>query len=297
MDNKQLLYFLTIVENESLSKASKQLFVAQPYLSNQLKRLESELGTKLIERTTRKFQVTEAGRMLAYRAKQILDLSDTTVKELQELNSGLKGTLSIGCLASAIEMILIEKIFIFHQKYDNINFEIRQSGTHEILELLKRGIIDIGLIRNPVNLDLFNLISLENGPMIGVTKRSPPNESLANASTLTLAEVARNPLLLHNRFANDIIRTFQQEGLEPRVLCRIEDTRSLLLLAEQGMGMAIVPKDWTGLVSESSFEFYEIDKLNMETGISVVWLKNHYLTSVAKHFLNCFGQGVQSRNL
>lgn len=296
MDNKQLLYFLTIVENESLSKASKQLFVAQPYLSQQLKRLESELGTTLIERTTRKFQVTEAGRMLAYRAKQILDLSDATVKELQELNSGLKGTLSIGCLASAIETILIEKIFIFHQKYDNINFEIRQSGTHEILELLKRGIIEIGLIRNPVNLDLFNYISLKNGPMIAVTKRSAHYESQSNKNTLTLAEVARNPLLLHNRFANEIIRTFQQEGLEPRILCRIEDTRSLLLLAEQGMGMAIVPKDWTGLVSDSSFEFYDIDELNMETGISVVWLKNHYLTSVAKHFLNCFGQGIESRD-
>lgn len=106
-------YFLAIIEEGSITKAANKLHLAQPYLSQQLKLLEDELEVKLVERTTRKFQVTEAGKMLAYRAKQILDLAEKTIKELKDFNEGIKGTLSIGCLSSATENLLTQKSMIF----------------------------------------------------------------------------------------------------------------------------------------------------------------------------------------
>jgi len=286
LDNRQLSYFLAIVEEGSISKASEKLFIAQPYLSQQLKLLEDELGIKLIERTTRKFHVTEAGKMLSYRARQILDLSEVTVKELKDLNTGIKGTLSVGCISSAIEAILIKKIYDFHKKYESIDFEIRQSSTYEILELLKRGIIEIGIIRSPMNLDIFESISLPNEPMMAVTSSQMNFNSDQN--NVSLKELAVKPLLVHCKYERDIVGSFRRKGLEPRILCKIEDTRPLLLLAEQGMGVAIVPRDWTGLIPESNLECYEIHELYMETGVVIAWLKNHYLTSAARHFLDFF---------
>ncbi len=285
MDNRQLYYFLTIIEEGNISKAAKKLHLAQPYLSQMLKLLEGELGVTLIERTTRQFSVTEAGQKLSYRAKQILDLSEATVKEIKDFNKGINGKLSIGCISTAIETILMKKIYTFHKKYPNIDFEILQYSTDEILELLKRGIIEIGIIRSPLNSDIFGSISLPVEPMVAISSSQMNLNSKCN--NVTLKELSQKPLLVHRRFERDIADLFRRNGLEPRILCKIEDTRPLLLFAEQGMGVAIVPRDWTNLINGSNFNCHEIREMHLDTGTAIVWHKNHYLTLVARNFLEC----------
>lgn len=285
MDNRQLNNFLAIVEEGSISKAADKLHLAQPYLSQQLRALEDELGVRLIERTTRKFQVTEAGKVLSYRAKQILDLSLAAVKEVKDFNEGIKGTLSIGCLTSAIETLLTKKIYEFHKIFPDVNFDIRQYGSDEIMELLKRGLIEIGIIRGPLNSELFESIELPVEPMMAVASSIHLGGSNSHVS---LEELSDKPLLVNRRFESRILEPFQRKGLAPRILCKIEDTRPLLLLAQMGMGVAIVPRDWTGLVTGSDLKYLEIPEMGMDTGTIVVWLKAHYLPLAAKNFIKKF---------
>lgn len=286
MDNKQLLYFLAIAEEGSISKAAKKLFIAQPYLSQQLKQLESELGVKLVERTTRRFQVTEAGKVLSYRARQMTELSEATVKELRDLSAGVRGTLYIGCVSSALETILMQKIYIFHAKYKDIDYEIHQNSTCEILELLKRGIIEIGVIRGPVNPEIFESISLPEEPMAALATSRPGFG--CGGSDLALEEVASEPLLVQRKFAEEIADSFRLRGLEPRILCRIDDARPLLSLAERGIGVAVVPRDWSRLIPGSALRCFEIPELRIKSRVVIAWPKNHYLTAAARHFLECF---------
>lgn len=279
-------YFLTIVEEGNLTKAADKLHLAQPYLSQLLKLLENELGVKLIERTTRRFQVTEAGKMLTYRAKQILDLSEKTIKELKEFNKGNKGTLSIGCVSSVIETFLTKRIYDFNKSYPNINFEIRQCSTDEILGLLKRGIVEIGIVRSPLNLDIFESICLPLEPMVAVSSNQV---NLNNAENyISLKELADKPLLVNRKFEKNIANLFYKMGFKPRILCSIEDTRPILLLAELGMGIAIVPRDWTNLIPSTNLKIIEIHELPLNTGTIIAWMKNRYLSSVARHFLESF---------
>lgn len=285
MDNRQLLYFFTITQEGSISRAAEKLHIAQPYLSRQLKMLEDELGITLIERSTRKFHITEAGKVLAYRAKQMLDLSDSTVKELQDLGNGVKGTLSIGCVSSALETLLLRKISAFHQQYEAVDFEVRQGSTKEILELLTCGIIEIGMIRSPLNSETFASISMPLEPMVAVIHS---NIFSFAGKTVSLKQLAAIPLLVHRRFEQDIVKLFHEQNLRPRIICKVEDTRPLLLLAAQEMGAAIIPRDWTQLIHESHLKTFAIKELTLDTGAVVVWLNNHYLTSAAKHFLDCF---------
>lgn len=286
MDNRQLFNYLRIVEEGSISKAAEKLHLAQPYLSQQLKALEEELGVMLIERTTRRFQVTEAGRVLSYRARQILDLSEAAVKEVKDYSGGIRGTLSLGCLSSVIETLLTNKINEFHEAYPEVNFDVRQYSSEEIMELLKRGIIEIGIIRSPLNSELFESIELPIEPMMAVASSSM---GIAGAGqSVSLEELADKPLLVNRRFESRILEPFHRKGLSPRILCKIEDTRPLLLLAKLGMGVAIVPRDWTGLVSSPELEQFMIPELGMDTGTIVVWLKDHYLTLAAKNFLRSF---------
>ncbi len=282
VDNRQMSYFLAIVEEGSITKAANRLHLAQPYLSQQLRLLEDELGVKLIKRTTRKFQVTEAGKMLTYRSKQILDLSEKTFKELKDFNEGIKGTLSIGSLTSTIETLLAKKIYDFHKKYPNINFEIQQGNTDEILELLRRSDIEIGIVRGPLNSDIFESISLPIEPMMAVlnVKQDINNDE----NFISIEELSNSPLLVHRRFETRIVNSFRKMGFEPRILCKIEDTRPLLLLAELGMGVAIVPKDWVNIVKSKKLKFREVHGLSINTNNVVAWMKDHYLTSAARNF-------------
>jgi LysR family transcriptional regulator, salicylic acid-responsive activator of bsdBCD len=286
MDIKQLTYFLGIAEEGNITKAAEKLHIAQPHLSNQLKLLEDELGVKLVERSTRKIQLTIAGEMLMHRTKQMLELMDRTIKELKDFNEGLQGTLSIGAISSAGDILLPNWIYNFHKKYPGIDFQIRECHTCEILELRNNGVIEIGIIRTPLNAEIYESILLPNEPMIAVT-----NGDLFwkhNQKYIDMKALAYKPLIVHRRYEKMIVEACQQSGFEPRILGKIDDTRAILLWADTGMGIAIVPKDWIGLISSSNLKYVEIKEPRLITRTAVVWKKNQYLSSAAKHFLeNC----------
>jgi len=105
---------------------------------------------------------------------------------------------------------------------------------------------------------------------------------------ITLKELADKPLLVHCKFEKNIANLFYKMGFEPRILCSIEDTRPLLLLAEMGMGIAIVPRNWTNLIPTTNLKIIEISELPLNTGTIIAWMKNSYLSSVTRHFLETF---------
>ena len=112
MNNRQLEYFPAITKEGSITKAAKRLHIAQPPLSHQLKLLGDELEIKLIERNTRKFQVTVADEILQYRAEQILELIKITIIELENYNKKFQGTLSVGIVPSSGAILLPRLLFL-----------------------------------------------------------------------------------------------------------------------------------------------------------------------------------------
>lgn len=285
MDIKQLTYFCTICEEKNITKASEKLHIAQPHLSHQLKLLEEELQIKLIERNTRKFHITEPGERLYYKAQQIIELMDSTIKELKDFNEGITGTLTIGTIHSSGDIMLPWRIRDFSIKYPKVNFEIRECSSIEILELLKNGMIEIGIIRTPLVSKLFNTINLPMEPMVAATGDS---SFFLDENKIGLSLLRESPLLVHRRYEQNIIEACMKRGFEPRILCKIEDTKSILFYAATGMGIAIIPKDWIGLIPGVNLEYRIIEEPSLETGTTIVWMKDQYLSSAARHFLETF---------
>lgn len=151
MDIRQLRYFITIAEEGNITKAARRLHIAQPPLSQQLKLLEEELGVKLVERGSRQIQLTDAGKILRHRAEQVVELVDSTIKELKDFNEGLQGTLSVGTVPSSGSTLLPERIYNFHENYPGVSFQIWEGDTYRILDLLNNGVIEIGIVRTPIN--------------------------------------------------------------------------------------------------------------------------------------------------
>jgi LysR family transcriptional regulator, salicylic acid-responsive activator of bsdBCD len=286
MDIRQLVYFLAIAEEGNISRAAERLHMAQPPLSQQLKLLEEELGIVLMERNTRKMHITDAGRLLKNRGRQILDLIEKTEKELRDLKEGLQGTLSIGTISSAGEMLLSVKIQSFHQKYPGVDFHIREGGTLEILELVKSGVVEIGIIRTPINQDMFEYINLPDEPM--VAGALPDLFLYDNKGYVDITELEGKPLMMHNRYANSIEEACMKAGFEPRVICRIDDTRILIDWANSGMGVAIIPRDMIRLVPDVNIECRVIKEDSLVTRTAIIWMKNGHLSTAARHFLEAF---------
>ena len=285
MNIRQLTYFLTILDEGNITKAAEKLHIAQPPLSQQLKLLEDDLGVKLIDRSTRKIQITDAGQMLQLRAKQILELVETTIKELNDFSDGLQGTLSIGTVSTGV-MLLPERIYQYHGKYPNVNFHIHEGDSTEILELLKSGMLEIGIVRTPINSEVFESIFLPTEPMIAVTN----NESdwNDNLNFINITELSSKPILLDRRYEKVLIEACLQAGFEPRILCKSNDPKTIMLWANTGIGVAIVPKSCLGLIQSINLKYKDINEPSLFAGTAIVWLKNKFLPATAKNFLETF---------
>jgi DNA-binding transcriptional LysR family regulator len=289
MDLKQLSYFSVICEERNLTKASARLHVAQPHLSHLLKSLEDELGVKLVERSTRSFKLTEAGERLHRRAQQLLELLDSTSRELRDFRSGVIGTLSIGTIHTSGDLLLPSRIKSFNQCYPEVNFDIRECGSVEIIEMLKNGVIEIGIIRLPMLSETFDSITLPPEPMVAVSGKQ--GFFKGRGDSVELSWLASGPLLVHRRYEGIIREAFMKRGLEPRVFCMIEDTKSILMYALAGLGTAIIPRDWVNAIPDLELEFREIMEPSLETGTSIIWMDEH-LSPAGRHFLKYFSQHV-----
>jgi DNA-binding transcriptional LysR family regulator len=284
VDIKQLKYFRTIAAEGHITGAAKRLFMTQPSLSQQLKLLETELGVQLVERGSRRITLTEAGRLLQDRAGQILDLLHTTEIELKELHEGYKGTLSMGTIASSGVTLLPGLLRDFHKRYPNIKFQLWEGDTHRILELLTNGLIEVGIARSVFDLELYHSITLPSESMI--VAMSGEWDCGEQTNSVTVSELADKPLLLHRSNELMILESCHQVGFEPQILCKGDDVRTLLVLASEGFGLAVVPKSALGLVPSHGLSYKEIIESPLAIKKSIVWLRQRHLSAAAKHFLN-----------
>lgn len=286
MDIKQLKYFLAIAEEGQITSAAKRLNMAQPPLSYNLKLLEEELGVKLVERGSRKIQLTDAGKILRNRAEQMLELAGATVNELKDFSVGIKGTLSIGTVSSSGVTILPERIRGFHEKYPNINFEVWEGNTFRILEILNSGVIEIGIVRTPFDTEAFETRFLSKEPMIVVFNKEFPY--FEKKAQIRLADFKDKPLIIYRRFEKIITETCLKAGFEAKIVCKNDDARTTLLWAQAGIGVAVVPKKAFDLVKNENLRYIEVNEPSLETSIAAIWMKNRYLSTAAKHFLEFF---------
>lgn len=285
VDIRQLKYFQAIAEEGQISKAARRLHMAQPPLSLQLKQLETELGVMLVERGSRQVKLTDAGRLLQERATQLIELMNVTTAQLQDLSSGSRGTLSIGAVASAGTTFLPDRIQKFHSQYPEVTFQFWEGNTARILELLQSGVVEIGIARSVFDPRLYQSHSLPPEPLVAAQRPNPAGGTPGTPPRISVADLADKPLLIHRSNEVMIADCCRQYGFEPKILCRGDDMRSLLVWADAGVGMAIVTQSAVGLVPSQHLIYHEIAEPALTIQKAIIWYRSHYLSSIAKNFL------------
>lgn len=284
MDLKQLQYFLTIVEEGSITAAAARLHVTQPPLSQQLKKLEKEFNVVLFERDSRNLQLTAVGQMFADRARQLLALSNVIQKEIVDFSSGYKGNLYIGITPTAVPLVLSPKIAEFHQNYPMINFEFFEGNSAYIHDLVQKGIIDIGIIRSPFHLQGIKYLKKEPEPMVAVMS---PEYNWSDCVSYSVDELDGKQLIIYRRYESILNEVFNLHNVLPRIICKAERSSSALRAAESGLGIALLPSGATQMAQEKIVQKILADDC-LYTSPMAIWAYDHYLNKSAMAFLDYF---------
>ena len=197
MEIRVLKYFLTVVREESISRAAEVLHITQPTLSRQLAQMEEETGVKLFQRGSRKITLTNEGILLRRRAEEIVELVDRTVAELPLQEKEVEGTITIGSGEVAGVEVLAEICGSFREKHPKVIFDLYTATADVVKERMERGLIDIGLLLEPVDKEKFAYARLAVKERFVVLMK--PDDPLAEKECVTKDDLDGQPLILPRR--------------------------------------------------------------------------------------------------
>ena len=197
MDLRILRYFLMVAKEQSFTKAAKQLNITQPTLSRQLAALEDELETKLFDRGGGKITLTNDGLLLKRRALEIIDLGDKIISEFKGGKDSVEGKINLGC-GEFMAVETLAKIFKrYKEKYPLVQFAIHTGTADNILEMMSKGLIDIGLFLEPVSTEGMDYIRMKGSDHWVLTMRA--DDPLSKKEFITKEDLINLPLILPER--------------------------------------------------------------------------------------------------
>ena len=282
MEFRVLKYFLMAAREENITKAAALLHLTQPTLSRQLMQLEEELGVKLFHRSKHSVILTEDGMLLKRRAQEIVSLSDKTVQELSHKEDVLSGEIAIGCGETKNMLFLSEQVRKFQQKYPLVQFSIHSAIADDIKERIEKGILDIGLLMEPVDVGKYEFIRMPQKEKWGILARK--DSELAAKESINPKDLTGVPLIMVKRelVKNELASWFGDyyEGLQ------IAATYNLILnaasMVERGVGVALCFD--LGAAFYEDLCFIPLTP-TLETGSVLVWKKNQTLGAATSQFM------------
>ena len=288
MTLKQLRYFTAVAEERQITAAAQKLHIAQPPLSYQLSSLEEELGVLLVKRGPRGVELTDAGELFYRRAKQILDMTASAAREAESCGRGMRGVLSLGTVSSSGGTVPFPGMLAFTRDYPEVRFEIHEGNTYAIIEMLEKGIVELGIVRTPFAAERFHCRYSSAEPMVAVTV---PGGELGSEEGVTPEELSQHPLILYRRFEALIHETFATRGLQANVCCLNDDARTTYTWALKGFGVGILPRSELSVLNPQGLLCREILCSSLVTRVAIIWEKGRYLSPLARRFVDLFSSG------
>lgn len=197
MELRVLRYFLTLAREENISKAAEALYITQPTLSRQLAELEKELGAQLFIRGKRGITLTEEGMLLRRRAEEMAELEDKVQREFRERGEILSGNIAIGAAETNAAAILPDAMAKFRNKYPGVTFDMQTDTAEHVKERIDRGLLDIGLLVEPGDIEKYEFMRLGIGDRCGVLMNA--DSPLAQNEYVTADDLAGLPVVANRR--------------------------------------------------------------------------------------------------
>ncbi len=247
MDLRDLEYFLAIVEAKSVTLAARRVHAAQPTLSHALARLENELGERLLERKARApLRLTDAGELVAVRARQALSAVTALQDDLASLRGHVGGNLRIAAIQSLSATLLPGVLARLAREYPDIKPSVRTLAAESIARAVASGRADVGLLAGAPRSSLRGLSVkvLFEEPLVALMRKSDP---LARAKRLRMAQLGPRELVLvpDGTFLSDMIHeACEHAGFTPNVRLTLASAEALRETVRAGLGITILPRGY-----------------------------------------------------
>jgi len=243
MELQQLRYFIAVADTGKFTAAARDLHVAQPSISKQLRKLEDELGAALLERRRTGVVLTDAGAILLPWAKRMLADLDGARSEVAGLATLEGGRLSVGATPSLSTVLLPRVLAAFHAEHPGITLSVVEAGSRDLVDRLAAGDLDLALVILPVpREELFETAPLIREELVLAVARDHP---LARRKTVKVADLRGVPLVMFREgydLRSATITACEQAGFHPTFAVEGAEMDGVLRMAAAGVGVAVVPR-------------------------------------------------------
>lgn len=281
MELRVLRYFLAVAREENITKAAALLHVTQPTLSRQLMQLEDELGVQLFRRSQYRVILTEDGMLLRRRAQEIVELAAKAERELQHHETELTGEVAIGCGESVAMTFLSEHIRAFRELHPQVQFRIYSAIADDVKERIEKGLLDMGLLTEPVDIGRYAFLRTPQKDRWGVLL--PKDHPLAKKPAVTPDDLLGIPLLLSGRetIRSELASWFGDAYEKIEIAATFNLVLNAANMVKNGIGAALC-FDLGNLSDEVTFVPLSP---TLETGTVLAWKKDQTDSPAAEQFL------------
>jgi DNA-binding transcriptional LysR family regulator len=285
MDINHLEVFLAVAQERSFSRAAESLHRTQPAVSQAIRRLESELGESLFDRSSRDGTLTAAGRVLLDFSHQMLNLRHHAQSAIRELRDLQRGKLSLGANEYTVNSLL-PLIPIFRARHPHIKIEIKRSLASRIPgEIIGRD-VEIGVISFKPNDTALKSLSVGVDELALVVA---PEHPLAQKKIISVRELGAEAFIAHNvpsPYREKVIKTFAQARTPLNISMEMPTLESIKRLVEQGLGIALIPRLAAQIeIDRKQLAGLVVREMKFERRLHLIYRRGATLSHAAKAFL------------
>ncbi|GAA1749967.1 MULTISPECIES: LysR family transcriptional regulator [Streptomonospora] len=254
MELRQLEYFVAVAEERHFTRAAQRVLVAQSGLSASIRSLERELGARLFVRSTRRVELTDAGRALLPEARHVLAKVSGAHDAVAAVQGLLRGTLTVGSLQCLADPDVPALLGRFHGKHAGVEIRLQQDGAAALLEGVRRGAVDIAFTSTGAgSTEDLEALPIGAEPMV---LACAPTHALAERGRVGLGELDGATFVDFGPgwgIREEVDAMLAGADARRRVAVEVNDVHSLLAFAAQGLGIALVPEHFSAKTSEACF--------------------------------------------
>lgn len=286
MELHQLRYFCAIVETGSFSRAAQRTNVSQPSLSQQILKLEDELGTRLFDRLGRSVRLTEVGQVFLPRARAVLQELEAALSDVVERKASVSGSICIGVIPTIAPYFLPPILASFSRQCPQARVTVVEEITPLLLERLRGGSMDVAIVAVPLGVrgNEFRSFPLMVEKLYAVL---PRRHALAKHRAISLADLQNEPFLLlrdGHCFRETAVAACKRARMNPQVIFESGQFSSILGMVSKGLGVSIVPA--MALERRPGCRFVPLDDERATRTIGAIVLKGRSQTRTSEAFLD-----------
>jgi len=293
MELRVLNYFLTVVYEENITSAAEKLHITQPTLSRQLMQLEEELGVSLFRRGKKKITLTSEGMLLKRRAEEILDLTNRTEQELKEQQPIMNGEIAIGGGETQSMRVLADFIKDFSTDYPQVTYKLYSADADDIKDRVNKGLLDICLLNEPVDVDKYDFIRIPQKECWGVVMRK--DSPLAQERSVAPGDLLTYPILIPGRalVQNELDNWFGDAYAALHIIGRYNLIYNAAILVEAGVGVALCLEKLVPASEETELCFRPLAPA-LETGVVIAWKKYQVFPPAVAKFIELLKNALKA---